>query len=115
MRTASLIAFAVALAAPSAWAFCRTTTCDPSDPAQNCEISPENCTLTGLPLQWRSSCVTIAVQQDGCPKFGFTAEQVSGVITQTFSSWMNATCQGGGHPSINVELAGTVECATSEY
>ena len=40
MRAAAFFGFAAALlSAPSAWAFCRTTTCNPNDPKQACEIA----------------------------------------------------------------------------
>lgn len=106
---------AVGLHGSSAFAFCRTTTCDPNDPSEKCERDPATgCLLTGLPLAWRSSCVTVGVQQLGSPKSGFSYDDVASVVEQAFGSWMHANCGGGG-PSIDVKLIGPVECGVSEY
>jgi hypothetical protein len=98
-----------------ALAFCRTTTCDPNDPSESCQKDPETgCLLTGLPLQWRSSCVTVGVQQLGSPTNGFSYDEVTEVVEKAFGAWLNADC-GGGRPSIDVQLIGAVECGLSEY
>lgn len=104
-----------ALFAQGALAFCRTTTCDPNDASENCERDPATgCLLTGLPLQWRSSCVTVGVQQMGSPQSGFSYDDVAAVVQQAFGAWMNADC-GGSRPSIDVQLIGSIECGVSEY
>jgi hypothetical protein len=69
---------------------------------------------TGFPLAWRSSCVTIGVQQMGDPKDGFTVDDIAPVVEQAFGSWMQADC-GGGKPSIEVNMIGPIECGISEY
>jgi hypothetical protein len=98
-----------------ALAFCRTTTCDPNDPGENCQKDPESgCLLTGLPLQWRSSCVTVGVQQLGSPKNGFSYDDVTEVVDKAFAAWTSANC-GSGRPSIDVQLIGSIECGISEY
>lgn len=104
-----------ALFSQGALAFCRTTTCDPNDPAENCQTNPSSgCLISGLPLQWRSTCVTIGVQQLGSPKLGFSFDQVSDVVQKAFDAWTNVNC-GNGPPSIDVKLIGAVECGVSEY
>jgi len=105
---------AVWLAAPSALAFCRTTTCDPNDPKEHCQLDASACVLTGKPLGWRSSCVTVGVQQMGSPVHGFSYDDVAGVVVQAFGTWMQANC-GAGTPSIDVEMLGPIECGVSEY
>jgi hypothetical protein len=111
----AVVLLATSLDVSSAFAFCRTTTCDPNDPSENCKKDQETgCLLTGLPLAWRSSCVTIGVQQLGSPKNGFNYEEVADVVERAFGSWMHADCGGGG-PSIDVKLIGPVECGLSEY
>ncbi|HYQ14582.1 MAG TPA: matrixin family metalloprotease, partial [Polyangiaceae bacterium] len=116
MRAAAFCALAAALlSAPSAWAFCRTTTCNPNDPKQDCQLDDAGvCVASGIPLGWRSSCVTVAVQQMGSPSNGFSADDVGNVVEQGFAAWLNAGC-AGGKPSIDVKLIGTVECGESEY
>lgn len=98
----------------SASAYCRTTTCDPNDPSEFCERDKNDCLITGLPLAWRSSCVTIGVQQLGSPKNGISFDEVSKVVEQAFGAWMQADCGGAG-PSIDVNLIGPIECGLSEY
>jgi hypothetical protein len=102
------------LCASSAFAFCRTTTCDPSDPKAGCKLDANGCVATGLPIAWRSSCVTIGVQQMGDPKDGFTFDDVAPVVEQAFGTWMQADC-GSGTPSIEVNMIGPIECGSSEY
>lgn len=100
------------LISPSALAFCRTTTCDPSNMKAGCEFDSEGCVATGERLGWRSSCVTVGVHQTGGG--GFNYDQIAGVVEQAFGAWMRASC-GQGTPSIDVQLLGPVECGTSEY
>jgi hypothetical protein len=102
------------LLAPEARAFCRTTTCDPNDPSENCQRDDNDCLITGLPLSWRSSCVTLGVHQLGSPKSGFSYDDVVGVVDAAFGAWTSVDC-GGGKPSIDVQLLGPIECGLSEY
>lgn len=111
---AGLGAGVVLLAAQSASAFCRTTTCDPNDPEANCEIDEEKCVVSGLPLAWASSCVTVGVHEGGSPNNGLGYDDVASVVEQAFETWQRAACPGG-HPSIEVKLLGPVECGVSEY
>jgi hypothetical protein len=100
--------------AASASAFCRTTTCDPNDPMAGCNMDADKCVTTGIPLAWRSSCVTIGVQQIGDPKDGLTFDDIAPVVEQAFGTWMQADC-GGGTPSIEVNMIGPIECGISQY
>ena len=102
------------LAAPSANAFCRTTTCDPNKPKDMCQFDANKCVVTGKPLSWRSSCVTIGIQEMGSPRNGFTVDDVSTVLEQAFGVWTQADC-GNGTPSIEVNFLGSLECGISEY
>jgi hypothetical protein len=112
----ALALLAICLDAGSAAAFCRTTTCDANDPTENCQKDPDTlCLVSGLPLSWSSSCVTVGVQQLGSPKNGFSYDAVAAVVEQAFASWMQADCGGGRKPSIDVELLGPIECGLSEY
>lgn len=109
-----LLAAAALSLAPRAHAFCRTTTCDPNAASQRCERDDNDCVLTGKPLAWQSSCVTVGVHQLGSPKHGFSYDDVAGVVEQAFDEWMSADCGGKG-PSLDVRLIGPVECGLSEY
>jgi hypothetical protein len=70
----------VLLAAPDASAFCRTTTCDPNKVKDMCQFDANRCVVTGKPLGWRSSCVTIGIQEMGSPRSGFTVDDVAPVL-----------------------------------
>ena len=89
------LAAAALLCAPRARAFCRTTTCDPNDAKQNCKLDGDGCVVTGTPLAWRSSCVTVGVQQMGSPRNGFSYDDVASVVEQAFGAWLGASCTGG--------------------
>lgn len=105
---------ATLFAAPMAHAFCRTTTCDPSKPADDCQVDADKCVLTGKPLGWRSSCVAVGVHHLGSPHNGLSYDDVAPIVQQAFDAWMQADC-GGGTPSINVQMLGPLECGVSEY
>jgi matrixin len=102
------------LSASGARAFCRTTTCDPSKPADHCQFDGDACVVTGKLLGWRSSCVTVGVQRLGSPKNGLSFDDVAPLVQQAFGAWMQADCGGQG-PSIDVQLLGPIECGVSEY
>jgi Matrixin len=110
----ALVCLAALFTSGSAAAFCRTTTCDPNDPAAACEIDRQNCILSGFPLAWASSCVTVGVQEMGSPRSGLSYDDVETVVKQAFDVWQNAECDGG-KPSIEVNVLGPVECGVSEY
>jgi Matrixin len=107
------LAFAL-LAAPRAHAFCRTTTCDPNKPSDHCVLDPNACIVTGKQLAWRSSCVTIGVQQMGSPLNGLGYDDIAPIVEQAFGAWLQADC-GNATPSIDVKLLGPIECGVSEY
>ncbi len=111
---AAAAVFAALLATPAAHAFCRTTTCDPSKLADHCQRDNNQCVLTGKPLAWRSSCVTVGVQSMGSPRNGLSFDNVAPLVEQAFAAWMQADC-GGATPSIDVKLLGAIECGLSEY
>ena len=104
----------ILLAASGAQAFCRTTSCDPSKPSDHCLIDAHACVVTGKPLSWRSSCVTVGVQRMGSPKNGLGFDDVAPLVQQAFGAWMQADCVDGT-PSIDVQLLGPIECGVSEY
>lgn len=108
------VVLSIALAAPPAFGFCRTTTCDPADPKQHCKVDAMQCVTSGVPLSWRSSCVTVGVQGSGSPRNGLSYDEVAVVVERAFGTWMKAGC-GSGAPSIDVKLIGPVECGVSEY
>jgi hypothetical protein len=113
---ARIVQAAVALtllgfAAPAA-AFCRTTTCDVDiDGAEACA----QCDAPGLPLFWKSSCVSFGVQQDGSPLRGITYDEAHSVIADAYARWKTSDCGEGVHPSIEIADFGSIVCGEPEY
>lgn len=98
--------------APRAAAFCRATTCDPK--LENCPRNDERCLSSGAPLYWASSCLTMNVHSTGSLKRGISAQQTQDVLQRAFDAWTMTSCDGGGTPSIHMELGAVVECDRSE-
>jgi hypothetical protein len=97
----------------SALAFCRTTTCDPnSDP---CQADANGCETTGLPLAWTTPCVSFGVQKDGSAKRNISYDAAHAVIEDAFARWSAASCDGGGHPSLEIADLGAITCSEPEY
>lgn len=109
-----LACVAVLFASSGAAAFCRTTTCDPNNPQAGCEVDANLCVVSGLPLAWASSCVTVAVHDLGSPRNGLSYDDVETVVQQAFAAWNDVSCPGG-KPSIQANVIGAVECGVSEY
>jgi hypothetical protein len=103
---------AVLCFAGDASAFCRVTTCNPSQ--ETCAVR-NGCIASGNPLYWTGSCVTFGVQQAGSPKHGISAEELSGAVATAFATWLAADCGGGAQPAIEVHDLGPVACDEVEY
>ncbi len=101
--------------ATSAHAFCRTTTCDPKDPAQACELDAERCVLSGMPLYWPGACVSFSINRDGSSLRNINWETTQQVVSDGFNSWMAVDCGGGARPSIAMTSRSPVACAAAEY
>ncbi|MEI9941174.1 MAG: matrixin family metalloprotease [Pseudomonadota bacterium] len=110
----AVVAVSVSLSgARNASAFCRATTCDPSQ-AGGCPANKEGCETTGAPLYWASNCVTVSVQGDAAPSQNIDYATAEGSIKRAFAAWTNADC-GGSPPSITIDVQGPVQCDKSEY
>ena len=123
LRFASrLVAFAFAagslLTAPSAFAFCRTTTVlQPADydaSSLGCWDKGEN---HGIPLFWRNSCVGYSLQSGVSRKIGY--DDAANLLSQAFTRWTGATCptegSGKSRVSIDVRDLGPAECTNIKY
>jgi hypothetical protein len=98
------LGIAVALAAPRAFAFCRTTTCDvstniPADCLPD-ERDQNQCSLKGAKLYWPSLCVSFGVQENGSKRFGISWELTDSLVGKAFLAWANVDCGGGRRPSL---------------
>jgi hypothetical protein len=99
-----------------AQAFCRTTTCDPADPAQHCARDDRTqCLTSGEPVFWASNCLTVSVQADGAPRAGIDYDEAKASVERAFAAWTNVDCGQGQRPSLEVVVQGPVECKASEY
>ena len=106
-----LLAVSVALSAtavaPSASAYCRTTTCP------TCDKDADGCP-TGLPLFWPTSCVTYSMQYLASKQIDLAT--ASTVMDKAFEVWMQSDCPEGGTPAMRADQRfGNVECAMHEY
>ncbi len=103
-----LFAATVLCAAPSAQAYCRTSTCLPAGSLCN----PPSETDCGLPIAWPADCVGVALQQDGTVQMPF--EDSRAAILGAFATWTAPLCNAAP-PGIAVVDMGVVPCATVEY
>ncbi|MFO0762034.1 MAG: matrixin family metalloprotease [Byssovorax sp.] len=107
----ALVALASLAAGGDAAAYCRTTSCGQNGTGQKCNPQgPGDC---GIELFWTSPCVGFSVQKDASKDVTFdTTEQV---MATAFATWMNAACDGGGHPRIKVVELDSASCSKHEY
>jgi MYXO-CTERM domain-containing protein len=103
------IALAATAIAPSARAYCRTTTAPP--PADF--DSSEACWEQGKPLFWKNACVSFSIQKANGKQI--TAEKVGALLAQSFSTWTSASCTGNAHPSIEVKQLASTTVETVGY
>ncbi len=109
------IGVAALSASASAGAYCRTTTCNSSDPANPCSSDADGCLVGGKPLYWPGACVSFSVQKDGSPLRHITAQDAEKTIATGFAQWVGAECADGSHPSIKISDRGLVSCDKQEY
>lgn len=103
----------------SAFAYCRTTVCDPrksceQDPEICCVEDGDYCDVNTAPISWPTSCVSYNVHEDGSSKLDISAGTLSDILDDAFDSWLSVNC-GDGLVSLGVEYRGTAECGKPEY
>ena len=98
--------------APPASAYCRSNSCDPR--SGTCERDEDDCIVSGKPLSWQTKCVSFAVQEDGSPRHGISAERFEQEVYDAFERWLTVDC-GDGTPSLEVQNIGPVSCDKVEY
>ena len=96
-------------------AFCRTTTCDPTEDVGGCARDAADCATRGEPLFWPDTCVTYAVQRDGSRLRGISAYATDQAMRGAFAAWLGTECPGGGRPSIGVIPLGGATCDQVEF
>jgi Matrixin len=122
MRKSSTAITAAALAAifttfasaPSAFAFCQTSSCPQgSIPMTGSRCMPPQAVDCGITLFWPSACVGYSIQQDASKRTSFATVQAT--VQQAFATWMAAECTGGGSPHILIQELEPVACHEHEY
>ena len=101
-------------ASARAQAFCRTNSCDPAR-GENCTVDSDGCRQGAKPLYWGVNPVPFVVQADGSVKNHIDASAFESVLSAAFSTWSNANCGAGKHPTISAVSMGQTPTATVEY
>lgn len=83
-------------------------------PKNPCKRDQRGCVTEGKPIHWPSPCIDYAVQVDGSPKSGLSADQVAKLVEQAFTLWQSVQCPGGGTPRFQAKLQGYVNCRQHE-
>lgn len=72
-------------------AYCRTTTCDPSQ--TDCKQNDQGCIRDGVPLRWRASPIPYRFSAVGSEKLNATGARAA--IRRGFDAWANVECAKG--------------------
>jgi len=94
-----------------AQAFCRTTTCDPYT---DCEYDAQGCTTVGIPLAWKSGCVSYSVHHSASPARHVDYDTIHEITERAFDRWTNADCRGD-EPSLRTSDLSPAKCGEPEY
>jgi MYXO-CTERM domain-containing protein len=98
----------------AAFAFCRTTACDPSK--GDCGNSAHGCQTKGTPLAWKDGDVELLVDEGGSVLRNISGADTQTAVESALSTWMSADCPGGGHPSFtaNTQLKANLKAEFNE-
>ncbi len=109
IRVVALAAAAVATsAAPTAEAFCRSTTC-----VGECARDLDGCKTQGTPLSWPGLCVSFSLNEQGSEFVDFA--DFERITEGSVAAWSDVTCEGGGVASISFVREANVACHRAEY
>lgn len=111
MTLAVAISLTLSLSAAPARAFCRTTTCDRET---ECEYDARGCPSVGVPLTWKSGCVSYSVNRSASPKRGIDYETIHAITERAFARWTSADCEGDT-PSLDISDFSPASCGEPEY
>jgi len=104
------VSLAALFSTTPAFAFCRTTTCDQSE----CEYDGLGCATVGLPLSWKSGCVSYSVQKNASPGRDVDYDTIHDIAERAFDRWIGVDCDGGS-PSLDTSDMSPVNCGEPEY
>lgn len=99
-----LVFLAAFLAAPSASAFCRSTTCDAKK--EDCAYDDQGCKTVGNPLAWPSSCVGFSLQKTRSNLLD--SSEIDRVLGESLKTWSNVSC---GQVTATMSLARRIDVA----
>ena len=88
---ASLVGALFLFFSTDAAAYCRTTTCDPSQ--GNCTQNASGCIRDGVPLVWKTSPITFRFSAAGSTKLDSVSARAA--IRRAFDAWSNVQCSKG--------------------
>ena len=90
----------IGIGAPStAWAFCRTTTCEPE--LETCARDARGCVTTGVPLRWTKLPIVYRVSARGST--AFDRDEARARIAAAFDVWTQSICADGRRTSLRVD------------
>jgi hypothetical protein len=111
LRAATLIVFGALLGTGRAEAYCREVTDYPPsnyDPVSSGCFTADADGGALATLFWRNACVSYSFQTQGSKYVSM--DDAERLAAQAFSTWANAPCNGGGHPSIEAIPFPPVNC-----
>lgn len=88
---AALVGALFLFSSSEAAAYCRTTTCDPSQ--GECTKNDAGCVRDGVPLIWKTSPITYRFSAVGSTKLDSTSARTA--IRRAFDAWSNVQCSKG--------------------
>lgn len=103
------LALAASSLAPSASAFCRSTTCTGGE----CARDEEECKTTGKKLFWKTACVGYSMHEDGTANLPM--KHVRPAIARSFAAWVDLECEDGGFASLSFAELDDVSCHRTEF
>jgi hypothetical protein len=100
-----------------AQAFCRKTTCQltPTPPGCTENTGADYCPKEGLPLYWKTPCLSFSVQHDGSASSHISAGVLEQQVQTAYDTWMSVTCIGGGSPNLFVAAYPEANCGAVGY
>ncbi len=100
----------------TAHAYCRTTTCNPRDPSDDCTVDVlSGCVTQGIAIKWARPCLSFSVDSSNLRLD--QVQPILDVVTRAFDAWSLIKCpRTGERPQIDLRHHwGAVLCGHVEY
>lgn len=97
-----VLMLAIMLMSREAFAFCRTTTCNPT-PDDDCDADDKGCPTRGKPVFWepKSMPIPYAFTERGTTKLDDA--KVRAAVRKAVDKWQSVVCSGGGRTTLRFE------------